>query len=443
MLFTHAGRDVGILAVATGISFAGDFMAANALVLTLQAHGASGFGIAALLLAATVPTVVLAPAAGRIVDRYSSRVLLITVGAAQALVCAALAYVSAPVAVIALMALLASGLAVTNPTMAALIPQIVRRDQLGRASAHVQTVRMLGILAGPALAGVLVGGYGPRLPLLIDASSYLAVVAAGLLVRTVRRGGPLTAPATGRATGGLGLVRRDPLLVGYLVLVTAGVAAVTADSVGSVFLIRATLHASTTTYGLLEGLWAVAVIGGTWLIGRRTPGDVGLVRLVVGVLVVFGGVLLGMSAAPSLPWLVPLYVVGGMANGGLNLSSGVLFGRRVEPDARGRVGAVFAGVTNGGTLIGYVAGGLLLQVLAPRALYALCGAVVLLVIATMTVPVLRAARRAAPSGVVGPPSYGPVPASDAAPVPLCDEATVPGAVSGTGRQGPAEAGAVP
>jgi hypothetical protein len=59
---THGRRDVGIVAVTTGISYCGDFLAATAL--TLQAHGAGGLAIAALLLASTVPPILLALVAG-------------------------------------------------------------------------------------------------------------------------------------------------------------------------------------------------------------------------------------------------------------------------------------------------------------------------------------------------------------------------------------------
>jgi MFS family permease len=390
MSFESGRRDVWIVAACTGISYAGDFLAETALVLTVQQRGGSGMVVAALLLAAMVPLVAMGPVAGRIVDRYSSRVLLVGVGAVQVVVCAGLAFARASWLVIALVAVLAAGLAVTGPTLGALVPQMVDRDRLPRAQATVQTVRGVGILAGPALAGVLVGTYGQAVPLLADAASYLAVVAAGLLLATVRRGGAIPVdPGTGKVRGGFSLVRADRLLVGALVLITAGITSLTCDNVGEVFLIRGTLHGTATAYGLLGALWSVAALGGTWLLGRRTPGDRGLVAVLAIVLAALGLVMLGMAGAPSVPWLIPVYVVGGLGNGALNLALGVLLGRRVAPEARGRVGAVCTAVANAGTVAGYAGGGLLLSVLTPRTLFVVGGLVCVLVVATLAVPVLR------------------------------------------------------
>jgi len=160
-------RDVYVSATARGVSYCGDFLSATALALALQARGLGGYAIAALLIAATVPPVVLSPLTGRLVDRVDSRPLLVGVGLAQAVCCAVMAYSTSPAVLIALGALLAAGLAVTGPTFAALLPQMVGRDELPRAAAIGQTASSAGMLVGPALAGLLVGRYGLRVPLLL------------------------------------------------------------------------------------------------------------------------------------------------------------------------------------------------------------------------------------------------------------------------------------
>jgi MFS family permease len=402
-----ARRDVWTVAVSTGISYCGDFLAATALTLTLQARGAGGFAIAALLLASTVPPILMAPVAGRLVDRYSSRVLLVLVGALQVAVCAGLAFATAPALVIGLMAVLSAGLAITSPTLQALLAELVDRDQLPRATTTVQTVRGAGMLLGPVLGGLLVGAFGARPPLLLDAASYLAIVAAGLLISHVRRAaGTPAAPGTpgDGARGGLEIVRKDRLLLGYLVMLAVGVAGLTADNVSAVFLVRGVLHASSTLFGVAEAVWTVAMLAGGWLLGRRMPSDRWLVRMAVVQIGAIALVEAGLAGVPGYGWLVPLYVVGGVLNGFQNLSTGVLLGRRVPRAFRGRVGALFSGVINAGVVVGYLLGAGLLAVLPVRGVYLVAAGLAVVVVAVLGVPVIRAAR---PAPVIQPPVPGP------------------------------------
>lgn len=247
-----------------------------------------------LLLAATLPLVVLAPLAGRLADRMDSRTLLVTIGFAQAAICALLAVVEQPVLVVGLVTLLACGLAVTQPCLAALLPAMVRPADLPRASAISQTAVSLGALGGPVLAGLLVGQFGTRVPLLLDAATYLALVVAGLLLRT-RRGGrrPATSQAAASSqavSGGIATaggteigwrLRRDPLMLVMVVSTAVVIAAIGGINVIEVFFIRETLGGSPTTYGLVSAAWMAGMLPGTWLavrLARRLDDDGALVR---------------------------------------------------------------------------------------------------------------------------------------------------------------------
>lgn len=298
--------DVWIAAAARGTTICGDFLAATALALALQGAGAGGLAVSGLLLAATLPLVVLAPLAGRLADRMDSRTLLVTIGFAQAAICALLAVVEQPVLVVGLVTLLACGLAVTQPCLAALLPAMVRPADLPRASAISQTAVSLGALGGPVLAGLLVGQFGTRVPLLLDAVTYLALVVAGLLLRT-RRGGrrPATsqaaassqAPAASQAAassqavsggvptaGGTEIgwrLRHDPLMLVMVVSTAVVIAAIGGINVIEVFFIRETLGGSPTTYGLVSAAWMAGMLPGTWLavrLARRLDDDGALVR---------------------------------------------------------------------------------------------------------------------------------------------------------------------
>ncbi|MGC4804864.1 MFS transporter [Micromonospora sp. DT233] len=395
--------DVGLATAARGVSSCGDFLAASALTLALQSAGAGGLAVSGLLIAATLPLVVLAPLTGRLADRVSSRTLLIGAGLAQAAICLLLAYTRHPTLVIGLVALLAAGLAVTQPVLSALVPAMVRPADLPRASALNQTAGTLGALAGPALAGVLVGGFGTRLPLLLDAASYLVLVAAGLLIRTRRGGARKTAPTTyageptrpeaATATGWR--LRRDPLLFAMVASLAGVFGAVGAINVIEVFFIRETLGSTTTVYGLVTGAWMLGSVLGAWVfapLARRITDDG---RLLGAGLFLLGGccvAVLVSAAVPSAWVLMPIWLLGGVTNGGDNVLNNVLLARRVPEAARGRAYAVFGSSGQGASMAGLAMGGILLELAEPRPLVALCGLAGTLTVAAFAVPVARAAR---------------------------------------------------
>jgi MFS family permease len=336
--------------------------------------------------------IVLAPVAGRLADRVDSRAVLTGVGLLQAGCCAVMAFVTDPVALIGLAGLLSAGLAITSPTLAALVPDMVSRDHLPRAVAIGQTSTALGMLAGPALAGVLVGAYGLRVPLLIDAATYLAIVVAGLALRTRRNAA--RPPAGTRAEPPVAWRLRADRLLAVLVPATAVVVgAVSLINVVVVFFVRETLGASPTAYGLLEALWTAAMLAGTWLVSRRAGSDAALAVGLVGALGVTCLVIFGAAWVPSVGWLAALYVIGGLCNGGENTIANLLIARRVPAPARGRAMSTLIAAVNAAAIIGYTLAGPLLGWFTPAQLLAGSGIAGLVVVAAVCVPVSRAAAR--------------------------------------------------
>jgi MFS family permease len=438
---------------ARAVSSCGDFLAATALVLELQQRGAGGVAVAAVLIAAAAPPVLLVRWTGRVADRVDSRLLLVATGLAQAAVCVALAFASGPAEIIALVAVLAAGLAVTQPCLSALLPSMVPADDLPKAMALSQTAGSLGMMLAPALGGLLMGRFGLRVPLLADAGSYLAIAAAGRLIRT-RRGAtarplkraPDRMAVTTRAPeqrdfaseavleeggaareerniGGEGAgrearaearnqaasgardgwgVRRDPLVRAAVVLVGAVVAAASLVNVAEVFFIRDTMHSTAGVYGLMESVWISAAVAGGWWVARRRPSDPGVARLLLGSLVLTClGVAL-MATVPAVGWLAPVSALGGLGNGGVNVAAAVLLGRRVPPAMRGRAFAVFGAVANGANVAGLLLGGVLLAVVPVRAAIAAAGLGGLAATAAFARPVLRAIARERYAGAAEP-----------------------------------------
>jgi MFS family permease len=399
---TPRWSDVYIAALARAVSGCGDMLAATALALILVARGESGLAVAGILLAAAVPLVAVGPLAGRLADRIDSRTLIVSVGLAQTGVCVALAFANQPILIIALVATLAIGLAITGPTMSALTPLMVGRQNLAKAGGISQTAATIGMLVAPALGGVLVGAFGSRVPLLIDAGTYLSIPIAGLLIRTRRGGRFRTAPvATSAGSADVAAatrrpvfrMRSDALLWPLMVMIGAVIGAISAVNVIDVFFIRQTLHAPATVYGLVAATWIVGMVFGAVIWGRQRRDDVGTAKALLLTNFATGVAITAAGLMPRVGWVVPLWLLGGVLNGMENVAIGVILGTRVPPEVRGHAGAIFNSIAGGANAFGYLAGGALLAIASPRLLVIACGLAGVAAAAIFGPPLARAMRR--------------------------------------------------
>jgi MFS family permease len=398
MSFTPAvRRDLSLVLAAKGVSLLGDEVAALALTLRLQSAGAGTGAVAALLTAALLPLVVLAPLVGRLVDTHDSRAVLVSSSLAQAGLCALLAFQTATPAILLLVAALGAGQAVNGATWQALLPAIVGREQLPRALGLSQAAATLASIASPALAGILFGRFGARLPLLVDAATFLAITVVAVLVATRHGARPASRAAASGAGAGLQVLRRDPLLRIVLLLLALFVGLASMANVLDVFLVRGTLGASATWYGITSAVLAGGMLTASLLAGRMR-GDRVLARAFVGSALVLAAGLLGLSAVPDVYWLLPVSAVIGAANGVLNVSLGALVMGRAASEVRGRVGAALNAVTSGAQVGAFAAGGALGAALTPREVFALAGALGLLAPLALGHRLIRAASRTPATG---------------------------------------------
>ncbi|WP_250029229.1 MFS transporter [Paractinoplanes maris] len=382
--------DVYLVAGSRAVSVCGDFLAATTLALVLARSGHGGLAVSGLMLAASLPLALLAPITGRVADRVDSRAVLTVVPLLQAIVCLALAFTGHPVAIIGLVALLACGLAFTQPVLGALLPEMVHPRDLPRASGLSQTAGNIGMLVAPALAGVLVGQSGARLPLLIDAASYLALVGAALVLRTRRRG------SVGAKAGLVPWRLRDDrtltVMVGVLATVVAGVSAI---SVVEVFFIRDTLGASTTVFGLVAASWTAGMLLGNVVFSRVPAHRITVLTL----LLVVAGSCLPVPVAATVPgpfWMIPLWIAGGVFNGGINVFIMVIVAGRTPRAARGRAFASLNAAVQGAGMAGLLVAGPLVDHFDARLLVAAVGTFGLVT----TLAALVVVRREPPSDPV-------------------------------------------
>lgn len=375
-----------LVVAARAVSLLGDEAAVVALTLRLHDSGGGSGTIAALFVAGLLPLVVCAPLAGRMVDRYDSRFLLGWSGLTQAGLCAGLASVQSTPAVLALVAALGVGQSVNGTTWQALLPSIVGIERLPAAISAVQAANTAAAIVAPAAGGVLTGLYGARVPLVVDAVTFGGLTLAGLAVRTRRR----VDRSMSAERGGLRRLRDDRVLVVLLTLLAGFTVLAATVNVVEVFLVRDTLHASSTWYGFLAATWGAGMLLGSLLSRRWRSQDV-LVRLVIGSAAALSLALLGYGAAPHVAWILPAAVVGGIANGLLGYGVNTLIMLRTPEEVRGRVGAAVSAILSSAMIGAYLLGGIVAGFATPRQIILVSAALGLIAPATAGRVLLRTA----------------------------------------------------
>ena len=383
-------RDLTLIAAGRGLSMLGDEVAVIALALWASHRGHGTLAVAALVIASVLPQLLAAPWAGLIVDRHAARRLIATFSLLQAAVCVALVPVigaDSLAGAVALVMVLNLGQTVVSPAWQALVPVIVAPEQLNRALSVVQGSTAGAMLLGPAVGGLLVGAFDTSVALVVDAVTFVLLAAFALALRHDRRPERPDVREKGEMSAGIRLFVGDRLLRSVLVLVTALVLCAGAINVAEIFLITQTLGAGPAAYGVVGALFAAGLMIGAVLARKgRSVTAAGRLLVVVAVSMALSMVVLGL--APNLELAALAGMALGVGNGMLNVTAQSIIVRRSPQEVLGRVYAALQGVVGAAMLLAVGAGGLLLGVLSDRTLIVGCGALAVVVLLTVSRPLL-------------------------------------------------------
>jgi MFS family permease len=366
-------RDVRLIVGAVGLSAVGDTVLWILLALHIGETGGSALAVSAMFICLWGPVVALGGVAGRIVDRYENRRLLIGVSLAQAAVVVAMAFASSSLpALLALCVLLGAGVAVSSPAEFALVPAAAGEARVAEANGHVEAARYLGATVGPLLGGLLAATGATRLGLLLDAASFLAVALAGMALHARRA--PQPGAHAEKEHGGLRIALADRTLRIALVAAIGSLLFFTMSVAAEVFFVRDVLHAGETAYGLLMTAWMLGMVGGAVGLARRVPRRWLAGGAIAGIALQGAG-LLGAALGATLATALVAMLVGGVAHGAKNVLLRTLIHERVDEARRGRAFAAYNALRNGAELGALGAGGVLVGLAGAQVALALSGAI--------------------------------------------------------------------
>lgn len=371
------GRNYRIWFAGALLSNVGGWMqstAQNWVVLTeLSNHTAAAVGITMALQFG--PQLLLVPFSGAVADRFDKRrVLLVT--QSLLMLCAAGLGVLLVTGVAELWHLYGFALALgivnafDSTARQAFVSDLVGPAQLSNAIALNSASFNSARLIGPAIAGLLIAAVGSGWVFLINAVSFLAVIAALIAIRPDRDGGaaggrligrggrgdgasaaPAAQPEGGpirQLLAGFSYVRSRPDLVVIFVMVfILGAFSMNFPIVASTMAVE--FGKDATDYGLLYTMLAIGSLSGALLAARRPNARM---RVVI---VAAGGVGLVSLVAAAMPTYITFalsLILLGLATSTLLTTANGFVQTTAAPAVRGRVIALYVAVLMGGTPLG-------------------------------------------------------------------------------------------
>ncbi|HEX6887900.1 MAG TPA: MFS transporter [Candidatus Nanopelagicales bacterium] len=223
----RTSRDFRLLFTSGLVTYLGSMITLVALPFQVAELTGSYLAVGLLGLAELVPLVVFGLWGGAIADAIDRRRMVVATELASVVLSTALlvnALLPAPsvwlIYVVAMLFAVVDGL--QRPSLEAIVPRVVTHDQLAAAGALNSLRWQVGSIAGPAIGGLLVAGFGAWSAYAVDAASFLVSGATLWLLRPVPAGEAAEAPSLRRIGQGMRYAwSRKDLLGTYLVDLSA------------------------------------------------------------------------------------------------------------------------------------------------------------------------------------------------------------------------------
>jgi MFS family permease len=296
--------------------------------------------------AAGIPTLALTAFGGSAADRHDKRIILIATQVVQIATAVTLGVLAATGKiqiwhVVLLAAVLGICVAFEMPAISALVPELVRKDQIATAVALDRSVFHGSRLVGPFVAGIFIAKWGTASAFFCNAVSFIALIIA-LVSLPARAKGTAEEEAQRRSgfKDGLRFVRSDRTILSMISLIALTTIFVfPVISVMMPLYVRNELHLGAEQFGRLMATSAIGSLFGS--IGLLSVARELRLKFMTAAAVVVAIALFFLSRSNS--FLLTACCMGMLAIGlSLNFGlAGTIVQERSPAPLRGRVSAIF------------------------------------------------------------------------------------------------------
>src|SRR3954454_22512489 len=378
------------LAASYSINELGDWMGIIALSVLVFDQTGSALATAALFLGTRFLPALFAPVLVAHAEKPPPRFALPVIYCGEAAAFGALALFADNFSLAAVIGLAAvdgalalAGRALTRAVVAtALEPS----GELRAGNAILNVFFTGGAAVGPALAGLVVAGFGVQSALLLDAVSFYAVAWILFTAGSMPQAEPEEGRMRDRVRAGIAYIRGEPVLA--RILFAQGIAFVFFAAVlpVEVVYLKETLGSNDTGYGLMLAAWGVGMVLGSLIFARiretSLAGQLFFSTLAIGV------GYLGLGVAPNLAFACAASVVGGAGNGVQWVAAISAVQELTAETMQARVMSVLESIGAAMPGIGFALGGIIAALASPRLTFLVAGLGVMGIVVVMG-PLLR------------------------------------------------------
>jgi MFS family permease len=308
-------RSLWLAAVASNV---GTWMQNVGAVWLMTSLTPSPLMVALVQTATSLPVFLLALPAGALADIVDRRRLLIAAQSAMLVASAALGVLTVagrvtPWTLLGLTFVIGAGSAMNGPAWQAIMPELVPRAELTAAIALNGVAVNVARAVGPALGGLVIAVAGTGPVFLLNAASFVGVIAVLGRWRRVARATTLPPEhVAGAIRAGLRYARHAPAL--HAVLVRGGLFVFCASALWALLPVvaRQRLAVGSTGYGVLLGCLGVGAIAGAAILPRLTA-QLSIDAMVAAGTLAFAAVTCALAIATNVVSLCAALVVGGLA----------------------------------------------------------------------------------------------------------------------------------
>ncbi len=268
-------RDFLALWVGQVISQIGDSFTYLALLITVNRLTGSTMAMGAMVISLSLPPLVFSFLAGVVVDRVDRKKVMVLSDLLRGLLVLAFLTVRSAdqIYVFYVVGFLMSSVSVFfSPAKTAMIPRIIQGDdKLLSANALSQTVRVVALLLGPALAGFAIAWVGTGPAFLVDSISYVLSGTAILAIRTDGRNADQERTSLhvlrDRLAEGLSYTAHNSTILGIVVTLLVALLGVGAIEVLFVPFLQGQFGAGPEALGFVQTTQGIGMLLGSALIG--------------------------------------------------------------------------------------------------------------------------------------------------------------------------------